>query len=60
MLKIRDMKLYKKRKELNMDAGELYFYINDKLWQLEWCQGDYCEEQQILQEIEYALGALRI
>lgn len=43
-----------------MDAGKLYFYINDKLWQLEWCQGDYFEEQQILQEIEYARGALRI
>ena len=43
-----------------MDAGELYLYINDKLWQLQWCQADYFETQQILQEIEYARGALRI
>lgn len=43
-----------------MGAEEFYLYMNDKLWQLEWCQGDYFEEQQILQEIEYARGALRI
>ena len=43
-----------------MSAGELYLYINDKMWELEWCRGDYFEEQRIFQEIEYAIGALRI
>lgn len=40
-----------------MDAGELYFYINDKLWELEWCQNDYVETQEILWRIEYALNS---
>lgn len=40
-----------------MDAEELYLYINNKFWELKWCQGDYFETQRILQEIEYARGA---
>ena len=40
-----------------MDAGELYFYINDKLWELEWCQNDYTETQAILRGIEYAFNS---
>lgn len=40
-----------------MNPGELYLYIIDKLWQLEWCRNDYFETQQVLREIEYALGA---
>lgn len=42
-----------------MDSDELYLYINDKLWQLEWCRYDYFETQSILREIEYAIGSLR-
>lgn len=43
-----------------MSPEELYFYINNKKWQLEWCRNDYFESQQILSEIEYAIGSLRI
>lgn len=43
-----------------MSPGELYLYLNDKMWELEWCKNDYFKTQQILQEIEYARGALRI
>lgn len=42
-----------------MDAGEIYLYINDKLWELEWCQNDYFESQYILRQIEYAIGSMR-
>ena len=41
-----------------MDFGQFYLYVNDKLWELKWCQGDYFAEQRILQDIEYARGAL--
>lgn len=41
-----------------MGADEVYLYINDKLWQLEWCQDNYFEKQNILREIEYAIGAI--
>ena len=40
-----------------MSPGELYLYINDKKWELEWCQGDYLAQRDILWEIEYAIGA---
>lgn len=40
-----------------MSPGEFYLYLNDKLWELEWCQGDYFETERIEQEIEYARGA---
>jgi len=43
-----------------MSPGELYLYINDKKWQLEWCQGDYFETKNILWEIEYAIGATTV
>ncbi len=40
-----------------MSPGELYLFINDKKWELEWCRGDFFETQDILREIEYAIGA---
>ena len=43
-----------------MGPGELYMYINDKLWELEWCRNDYFETQQILQEMKYAIGSLKV
>lgn len=43
-----------------MGAGELHLYLNNKLWQLEWCRHDHFESQQILREIEYAIGSLKM
>ena len=40
-----------------MDSEEYYLYINDKLWELEWCQGDDFAIERIEQEMEYARGA---
>ena len=43
-----------------MTPEELYLYINDCLWQLEWCKDDYFATEGIESEIIYAIGSLRV
>ncbi len=43
-----------------MTPEELYLYINDCLWQLEWCKDDYFTTEDIESRIIYAIGSLRI
>jgi len=43
-----------------MSSGEFYLFLNGKLWELKWCQYDYFATQDILKEIEYARGAVRV
>ena len=43
-----------------MTPEEFYLYINNCLWQLEWCKDDYFETENIKQRMMYAIGSLRI
>ena len=43
-----------------MTPEELYLYINNCLWQLEWCKNDYFAIEDIQSEMIYAIGSLRV
>ena len=43
-----------------MTPEEVYLYINDCLWQLEWCKDDYFETEAIERGMIYAIGGLKI
>lgn len=41
-----------------MDISYCYLRLNDLLWQLEWCQSDLFESENIKSKIDYVLGII--